>query len=172
MVATGSASQLRSLDRLVFAFLALLNKLSEDLDRHSIVDPRVAEAIAQLLPDESEQFAGARRESAPPGTRVVGDGVENIHIPVVRRIEDSTPAVQLGVGGNHPVLDRHRLSARSNLELIAESQDPISRLGQGSLVGFGDIKEREVVHFIDLHESGVQLRLGNDHLCVQAAAVG
>src|SRR5262249_11777856 len=92
-------------DRAVLPLLRFRDKLGEILNRHGVVDPRVAKRISQFLADNADKLAPATNHGTAGCPWVIGDRVEYINIPGIRSVIDASPSVKLGVRGNNPVLD-------------------------------------------------------------------
>src|SRR5262249_24253056 len=158
-----ASGRLGALDRLVFALHALFHEAPQHLNRHGVIDPGVAQAVAQLLAEDAEQLALARGQGPAAGPGGVADGVEDVHLSRVGRVEDTAPAVQLRVAGDYAVLDGHRLLAGGDLKLVAERQDPVARLRQAGLDRLGNVEEGQILDLVDdFHQGRVEHRLRND----------
>ena len=120
MKPAGPRRRLHLDDRLVFALPALFDQVGQHLDRHSVIDPGIAERIAHFFANDAEQLALARGHGAAACPRIIGDGVDHIDIAYVGSLKDAAPAVQLGVRGDHAVLHRHGFVTRGDLEKVAE----------------------------------------------------
>src|SRR5207244_3740438 len=98
--------------------------------------------------------------------------IEKIDLAAEGSVKDAAPATQLGMGGNHTALHRHRFVARGDLKLVAEGQNPVAGAGQGAGALLGKVKVRQIVHlFLDLDQGDIQLRLLGDNLGVIKSAI-
>src|SRR5262249_12084435 len=77
------------------------------LDRYSVVDPGVAQPVAQLPADDAEQFPLAGRQDAAGSPGVVGDGVHEVDIAAERRVGNTAAAVQFAISRDHAAHHRH-----------------------------------------------------------------